>query len=180
MTASWKRYSRAKLAFETLKLSSGAAPTLCFSETDFKDVHPHQNGPMVITVVTMGWNVHKVLVDQGSLTDVMFWNTFEGLQIPKDQLKPFEGTLVAFNGGWVKVQCYIDPWTSFTDGEESSTVNLKYIVVNAPSSYNLLLGKPSLNQLGTVVSSHHLKMKLLFPTGKVITLRLDQKAARKC
>jgi len=37
------------------------------------------NDPIVISLVTAGRRVHCVLVDQGSLADVMFWSTFNKL-----------------------------------------------------------------------------------------------------
>jgi len=46
--------------------------TLTFSWEDMKDVYPHEDDPVVLSVVMMGRNVHRVLIDQGSLTDVMF------------------------------------------------------------------------------------------------------------
>jgi len=56
----------------------------------------------------------------------------------------------------------------------------KYIVVNASFAYNLLLGQPYLNMLGAVASTTHMKMK--FPSSKegVITIKADQRMARKC
>jgi len=57
---------------------------------------------------------------------------------------------------------------------------VKYIVVNTPSAYNLLLGKPSLNRLGAVASTSHMKMKFPSPEGKIITMKVHQKMACKC
>jgi len=45
---------------------------LIFTKADRQNVVPHDNDPMVISVVTVGRRVHHVLVDQGSLADVMF------------------------------------------------------------------------------------------------------------
>jgi len=73
-------------------------PDIVFSSEDLKGVVPHEDDLIVVSVVTMGRNVHRVLVDQGSLIDVMFWNTFIGVQIPMDHLQPFDGVLVGFSG----------------------------------------------------------------------------------
>ena len=128
----------------------------------------------------MGRNVHRVLVDQGSSADVMFWNTYTGLQIPTDQLRPFDGVLVGFLGDQVEVKGYVDLRTTFRDKEDAKTIFIHYIVVNAPSSYNLLLGRSSINKLGAVVSTVHLKMKLPTDDGKVLTLSVNQEVAHKC
>ncbi|XP_068477253.1 uncharacterized protein [Phaseolus vulgaris] len=52
---------------------------LVFTRADLRDVVPHDNDPVVILVVTTGRKVHRVLVDQGSFADVMFWSTFNKL-----------------------------------------------------------------------------------------------------
>jgi len=70
--------------------------------------------------------------------------------------------------------------TTFSDESSARIVTIKYIVVNAFSAYNLLLGRLALNRLGALASTTHLKMKLPLAEGKVITIKADQKMARKC
>ena len=70
--------------------------------------------------------------------------------------------------------------TSFTDGVTSRTENIRYLVVNAPSAYNILLGRPALNRLGAVASTRHMKMKLPDLGGTVITIKSDKKEAKRC
>jgi len=125
----------------------------------------------------MGRCVHRVLVDQGSSADVMFWDAFTGLGVPQDQLRPFDGVLIGFAGDPVEVKGYADIRTNFSDGEAAKTIVVRYIVVKAPSSYNILLSRPSLNRLEAVVSTTHLKMKFLTNDGRVATLRVDQAIA---
>ena len=45
---------------------------LVFTRANLWDVVPHDNDPVVISVVTAGRKVHRVLVDQGSSANVMF------------------------------------------------------------------------------------------------------------
>ena len=52
---------------------------LVFTKADLEDVVPHDNDPVVISAVTAGRKLHRVLVDQGCSTDVMFWMTFNKL-----------------------------------------------------------------------------------------------------
>jgi len=47
---------------------------LVFTKADLRDVVPHDNDPVVISVVTTGRKVHRILVDQGSSINVMFWS----------------------------------------------------------------------------------------------------------
>jgi len=59
-------------------------------------------------------------------------------------------------------------------------INVRYIVINASSTYDLLLGRPFLNRSGVVSSTRHMKMKLLSLDGGVITVKSYQKTTRKC
>jgi len=52
---------------------------LIFTKKDLEDVVPHEDDPVVLSVILMGRNVHRVLIDQGSSADVMFWEAFVGL-----------------------------------------------------------------------------------------------------
>ena len=45
---------------------------ITFTREDLRDVVPHDNDPIVISLVTAERKVHRVLVDQGSSADVMF------------------------------------------------------------------------------------------------------------
>jgi len=57
-----------------------------FRRADLQDVVPHDSDPVVISIVTVGRKVHRVLVDQGSSADVMFWSTFNKLRLSPDLL----------------------------------------------------------------------------------------------
>ena len=80
----------------------------------------------------------------------------------------------------MEVWGHIELRTTFTNGAASRTANIRYLVVNALSAYNILLGKPALNRIGAVASSRHMKMKLPSLEGVVITMKSDQKEAKRC
>ncbi|XP_068475843.1 uncharacterized protein [Phaseolus vulgaris] len=131
-----------------------------FTKADLQDVVPHDNDPVVISVVREK-GTRSPYIDQGSSTDVMFCSTFNKLQLSPDQLRPYDDCLYGFAGDQVEVRGHVELRTTFTDGTTSRTVNIRYLVVNAPSAYNILLGRPSLE-------------------GAIITIKSDQKATKKC
>ena len=153
---------------------------LAFTKADLRDVVPHDNDPVVISVVTAGRKVHRVLVNQGSSADVMFWSTFNKLQLSPDLLKPYTRCLYGFAGDQVEVRGYLELKTTFTDGTTSRTENIRYLVVNANLAYNILLGRPALNRLRGVSSTRHMKLKLPDLSGRVIVIKSDQLEAKKC
>ena len=56
---------------------------------------------------------------------------------------------------------------------------MKFLIVDAPSAYNMLLGRPSLNAIKASPSAYHMMIK--FPTtGGVGMVQGDQRVAREC
>ena len=80
----------------------------------------------------------------------------------------------------MEVRGYLELRTTFSDGAASHTENIRYLVVNANSAYNILLGRPALKRLNAVASTRHMKMKLPDLSGIVIVIKSDQEEARKC
>jgi len=88
--------------------------------------------------------------------------------------------LYGFAGNEVEVHGYIELGSTLTDNLSSRTTNIRYLVVDAHSAYNILLGRPTLNKLGAVPSTKQMKVKLPSLEGTVITIASDQGEAKKC
>ena len=59
------------------------------------------------------------------------------------------------------------------------TTTVRFHIVDAPSAYNVLLGRSSLNTIKVIPSSYHMVIK--FPTtNRVGIVRGDQHVAREC
>ena len=56
---------------------------------------------------------------------------------------------------------------------------IDFLIVDYPSTYNIILGRPTLNRLRAVTSTYHLKVK--FPTAHGVgEIRGDQVLEREC
>nr|KYP34166.1 hypothetical protein KK1_044912 [Cajanus cajan] len=154
-------------------------PPITFTDQDFQGIDPVQDDPMVISVEINNCIVKKTLVDQGSSADILYWKTFEQLGIPEQELTPYDEPLVGFSGERVDTRGMIDLYTYFGD-DQRRQIKVHYVVVHANTSYNILLGRPSLNKLRAIVSTPHLAMKFPSEEGTVITVHADQKTAREC
>ena len=66
---------------------------------------------------------------------------------------------------------YVDLKVSFRQKPNIKAVMIRFIVVDCPSAYNAILGRPTLNHLGAILSTVHLAMKFPGEKGSVITVR---------
>jgi hypothetical protein len=69
---------------------------------------------MVIEVNIAGWVIGKILVDNGSLTYILFMKTFEKMSLSQHRLQPPEYPLLGFGGK-----------TNQASGKDSSTCILQ-------------------------------------------------------
>jgi len=74
-------------------------PLITFTDNDFTAIDPAQDNPMVITVEINKFEITKVLVDQGSSVDILYWETFKKMQISEAEIQPYNEQIVKFSGG---------------------------------------------------------------------------------
>jgi len=98
-----KKYARGVNSIEERISGDPWESDLLFTRVDLRDIVSHDNDPVVISVVTAGRKVHRVLVDKGSSADVMFWSTFNKLRLSPDLLRPYTGCLYGFADNQVGV-----------------------------------------------------------------------------
>ena len=60
-----------------------------------------------------------------------------------------------------------------------ATTTVRFLIVDAPSAYNILLGRPSLNTIRAIPSAYHMVIKFLTAIG-VGMVRGNQRIAREC
>jgi len=86
---------------------------------------------------------------------------------------PYDKPIYGFSGEKVSTRGYIDLHTVFREGTQTKTIPIRFLIVDAPTSYNILLGHPSLNTLDAVVSTPHLAMKFPAPSDNILTIHYD-------
>jgi len=135
---------------------------------------------MVIMVELENYAVKKVLIDQGSSVDILYWATYHKLQLPTTAMVPYDEPIYGLSGEKVSTRGYIDLHIIFYDGAQTKTIPICFLVVDAPPSYNVLLARPSFNTLGAVVSTPHLTMKFPSPSRDILTIHGKQRLTREC
>lgn len=65
-------------------------------------------------------------------------------------------------------------------GVDARAINVNYLILDIMSPYNVMLGRMTINILGTVISMLYLTLKYLLLDGQVGIIRRDQQTAREC
>ena len=126
-----------------------------FSDEDkIGTIQPHDDA-LVITIRIGGYNVKRVMVDQGNAAEIMYLDLYKGLILRAKDLTPYSSPLVNFEGKVIipNGQIRLPVQTS------SETVEVDFIVVDAYSSYTAIVARPWLHTLGAVSSTLHQKVK---------------------
>jgi hypothetical protein len=150
---------------------------ITITEQDFRLKSTEHNDGMVIEANITGWVIRKVLVDNGSLADILFMKTFEKMSLSPHMLQPPEYPSLDFGGKPIKPARKIPLPVSFGDPDNARTETLTFKVVNMYHPYFAIFGRGFINKFNAVIRQQFLCMKILTPKG-VITVFGDQQEAR--
>lgn len=87
---------------------------------------------------------------------------------------------MGFVGERVDTRGYVDLKVSLGLERAAKEIVVRFLLVDAESSYNVFLGRPCLNAFGAIVSTPHLVLKYPSDSGRLCTVKADQKMARQC
>ena len=109
-----------------------------FSDEDkVGTIQPHDDA-LVIILRIGGYNVKRVMVDQGSAAEIIYPDLYKGLSLRAEDLMPYSSPLVSFEGKVIvpKGQIRLPVQTG------SETVEVNFIVVDAYSPYTAIVARP--------------------------------------
>ena len=122
-----------------------------FSDEDkIGTIQPHDDA-LVITLQIGGYDVKRVMVDQGSAAEIMYPNLYKGLNVKVEDLTPYSSPLVSFEGKIIipKGRVRLPVQTG------SEVVGVDFIVVDTYSPNTVIVARPWLHTLGAVSSTLH-------------------------
>jgi len=102
------------------------------------------------------------------------------MNLSEDLIVPYNEQIVGFSGERVDTRGYLDLCTRIGSRRDGREVRLRILLVEANTSYNVLLGRPCLNAFGAIISTLHLAMKFLPDKGTICTVHADQQIAGQC
>ena len=161
------------------KIAQRESPVIGFSKEDARHLHHPHDDALVISIRVENYNVHRMLVDNGSSADILFYLAFQQIGIDKARLIPTNAPLVGFGGTRVLPLGAITLPVTVGDYPQQITKDETFLVVDCSFAYNGILGRSTLNAWKAATSTYHLM--IMFPTEYEIgELRGDQVASREC
>ena len=105
----------------------------------------------MVTLRIGGYDVKRVMVDQGNAVDIMYPDLYKGLSLKPEDLVAYSSPLVSFEGRMVAPKGLIRlPVQAGMD-----VVEVDFIVVDIFSPYMAILGRPWFYTVGAVSSTLH-------------------------
>ena len=80
------------------KIARRESPIIGFSEEDARCLHHPHDDTLVVSIRVGDYNVHWVLVDNGSSADILYYPAFQQMRIDRARLIPTNTPLVGFGG----------------------------------------------------------------------------------
>ncbi|XP_074305755.1 uncharacterized protein LOC141640977 [Silene latifolia] len=152
-------------------VSQSDLPMVTFDETDGEQHHD----TLTITLSIGNCTVRKVLVDTGSSVNLIMFETLKVMSFDKENLIKKYVPLVEFSGetthsvGEITIPTYI----------EGVNKLVKYLVIEGPPTYNVILGRLLVHQMKAIPSTYHQCFKFQTPWG-VVKVKGDREESRSC
>ncbi|XP_073271485.1 uncharacterized protein [Primulina huaijiensis] len=168
---------------ENFEISRGADlpqdPVISFGPEDLRGIVAPHNDALVETATIANYDVARIFIDNGSSVNVLFESTLDQMKVEGFEFEPVSTPLYGFAGHAIPPLGQIVLPLSLGTDPRRVTKMIAFTVVDNPSSYNEILGRPALKDFRAVASTYHQKLK--FPVGKGVgVLCGDQKVVRQC
>ena len=166
-SSAWKAHLRSIRSVEiggiqAVSKLSRLDTTITFSDSDLEGFqHPHDD-LLVVRAIVANTTVHRVLIDNGSSADIIFASSFDKMGVGREKLEPVNTHLRGFSKEKVLPLGSIQLVLTLGEPPCQATTTARFLIVDAPSAYNMLLGRPSLNAIKAIPSAYHMIIK--FPT----------------
>ncbi|XP_073152844.1 uncharacterized protein [Henckelia pumila] len=154
-------------------------PDISFGRDDLKDVVVPHNDPLLVSLTIANYDVAGIFVGTRSSINIIFKETLDQMKLYGFELEPITTVLYGFTVHALQHLSQIMLALSLGSREHHVTKMACFTVVDAPSSFNRILGRHNLSDIRVVDSTYHQNFK--FSVGREVgVVRGGQKLSRLC
>ncbi|XP_012852376.1 PREDICTED: uncharacterized protein LOC105971987 [Erythranthe guttata] len=118
---------------------------IVFNSFDLEGPDEDHVDALVVTTTVANFLVKKILVDGGSSADIMYLHAFKQLGIDNARFSPISTPLKGFTGEGILSMGEVELPVSLGEDPCRITKIIKFLVVDRPSPYNIILGRPAIH-----------------------------------
>ncbi|XP_043700189.1 uncharacterized protein LOC122650889 [Telopea speciosissima] len=133
---SQKQHAWNVLQTETMVKKRRTGCPITFSDEDLADIQMPHDDALVIKMVIANCMVGRILVDNGSSADILYYDAFEKMLLKSEILKRVESPLYGFNGAPIRIEGSIELLVTVGTEPKLSTVMLNFLVVKVNFAHN--------------------------------------------
>ena len=85
--------------FRPTKMLRYEATDITFTDEDMNGMEHHHDDPLVVTTMVDNHNVHRILIDTGAASNLMYYSALKAMGFTVEHLTLSSVTLVGFSGG---------------------------------------------------------------------------------
>ncbi|XP_074318798.1 uncharacterized protein LOC141655627 [Silene latifolia] len=135
----------------SLRVSRHDLPAISFNKADIPDEAEHYHDALIIILSIGNCLVKKMLVDTGSSVNLIMMETLKNMGFSEKDLVQKAVPLVGFNGE-TKQSLGEIVIPTFAGGMNKQ---VRYLVIDGPSTYNVILGRPWIHEMKAVPSTYY-------------------------
>ncbi|GJS74764.1 reverse transcriptase domain-containing protein [Tanacetum coccineum] len=137
-------------------------------------------GPMIIEAEMGGHFVHRVYIDGGASSEVLYEHCFVKLRKEiRDQMVPATTHLIGFSGETIWPLGQIALLVKIGDEVHSTSAWMNFMIIRSPSQHNAIIGRPGIRKIRAVPSTAHGMLKFPVEDGTV-TLQSSRVIPMEC
>ncbi|KAJ8419758.1 hypothetical protein Cgig2_011796 [Carnegiea gigantea] len=155
------------------------------SSTQKREVNP---AGMIYLLVRFGdktksksLEVDFLIVDVPTAYNVIIGRpTLHELAHPGRDIVPMVNPILGFRGQEVNPTEMIRLSVRFGDKTKSKSLEVDFLIVDVPTGYNVIIGRPTLHKVKAVIAPCLLQLQLEADDGNIGKMRGDQRTTREC
>jgi hypothetical protein len=101
-----------------------------FSNIDYTGVLLPYTNALVVTLTMANHNVHRILVDNGSSTDILYWFAFKKLNLRQERIAQANCSLMGITGEQVQPIGSNEMPVTFESYPKQATIMVRFLLVN--------------------------------------------------
>ena len=110
--------------------------------------------------------VQRILVDMDSSVDIITWDCLRRLELRRD-IVPMAKPILGFGGQEVHPTGTIRLPVRFGDKSRFKSLKVDFMIIDVPTAYNVIVGRPTLHRVKAVVAPYLLQLQFEMDDGSI-------------